>query len=101
MYGTVATMRVKPGMEQKLSQLSEQWWRERAPQVKGALSSTVFKTDANPNEHILIAVFDSKENYEANANDPAQDAWYQEMRACLEGDPQWTDGEVVFSSGSR
>jgi hypothetical protein len=94
-YGTVATMWVKPGMESKLNELSDQWWRERAPKVKGIMSNTVFRT--NDNEYILIAVFDSKENYEANAGDPEQDAWYQQMRACLEADPDWNDGEVIFA----
>ena len=95
MYGTVATMWVKQGMEGKLSELSEQWWRERAPKATGAISSTVLRT--NDGEYILIAVFDTKENYEANANDPDQSAWYQEFRACLETDPDWNDGEIIFS----
>jgi quinol monooxygenase YgiN len=90
-------MLVKPGMEHQLTQVSDQWWRERAPNVRGAVSSTVFKTDANPNEFIFIAIFDNKANYVANSNDPETDAWFQQLRACLEADPQWTDGEVVFS----
>ena len=97
MYGTVATMRVKPGMEAKLTEVSQTWWRERAPQAKGAMSSTVFKKDGSANEFILVAIFDSKANYDANAEDPEQDAWYQEFRACLEADPVWNDGEVVFN----
>jgi quinol monooxygenase YgiN len=95
MYGTVATMRLKPGMESRLNEIMEEWYRDRAPKVKGAVSSTVFKTDRDPNELILVAVFDNKQNYEANAGDPEQDAWYRKMRDCLEADPQWTDGEVV------
>ena len=95
MYGTVATMRVKPGMESKLNDLMEEWSRDRGPKVKGAVSSTVFKTDRDPNEFIIVAVFDNKQNYEANASDPEQDAWYRKMRECLEADPQWTDGEIV------
>ncbi len=97
MYGTVATLRVKPGMDAKLTEMADKWWQERAPQAKGALSSTVLKKDGSVNEYILMAVFDSKANYEANAEDPAQDAWYQEFRAFLEADPDWTDGEVVFA----
>ena len=97
MYGTVATMHVKPGLDAKLTEVSEKWWQERAPQAKGVMSSTVFKKDGSANEYIIVAVFDSKANYEANAEDPAQNAWYQEMRACLEADPDWADGEVVFA----
>lgn len=97
MYGTVARMRVKPGMEAKLQELSERWWRERGTKVPGTMSTTVFKSDNDAQEFLLVAVFDSKENYEANANDPAQNEWFQEMAACLEGEPSWTDGEVVFN----
>jgi len=96
MYGTVAWMKVKPGMESKLNELSERWWRERAPKAKGVMSSTVLKKDAGTNEYLLVAVFDSKANYEANAEDPEQDAWYQDFRACLESDPAWNDGEVIY-----
>jgi quinol monooxygenase YgiN len=95
MYGTVATLRVKPGAEAKLNEMAERWWRERAPKVRGALSNTVYRTDRNPNEFIMAAVFDSKESYMANADDPEQDKWYQEMRALLEADPVWVDGEIV------
>jgi len=96
-YGTVARMRAKPGQEAKLNELSDRWWRERGQRIKGAMSSTMFRTDKDPSEFILVAVFDNKENYEANANDPQQDAWYKEFAACLEGDPMWMDGEVVFA----
>ncbi len=96
MYGTVATMRVKAGQETKLVEMAERWWKERAPKVNGAMSTTVFKKDAGTNEYVMVAMFDSKVNYEANAADPAQGDWYQEMRACLESDPVWNDGEIVF-----
>jgi antibiotic biosynthesis monooxygenase (ABM) superfamily enzyme len=88
-------------MESKFNELSEQWWRERAPNVPGAISSTIFKSDNDANEFILIAVFDSKENYEKNSEDPEQDRWYQQLAACFEGEPRWTDGEVVFSKQLR
>ena len=34
----------------------------------------------------------------ANADDPEQDKWYQEMRQHLEADPAWHDGEIIYSS---
>ena len=95
MYGTVATFRVKSGQETKLNGLMEQWWRERAPKAKGAMSSTLYKSDNNPGQYMLAVMFDNKANYEANAEDPEQDKWYKEMVACLDGEPAWNDGEVV------
>lgn len=95
MYGTVATLRIKPGSEAKLNQLTESWWRERAPKIKGAVSETIYRTDRDPNEYIMAVLFEDKESYLANANDPEQDRWYQELRGLLEADPTWSDGEAI------
>ncbi len=43
-------------------------------------------------------MFQDKESYMANANNPAQDAWYKELRELLVADPTWDDGEYVASS---
>jgi len=47
-----------------------------------------------------IAVFDSKESYRANAEDPEQDAFYQRWRALMDADPEWNDGEIIGGWGS-
>lgn len=95
MFGTIARMKVKPGDEQAVRQLNEEWWRERRPRIKGAITGYVCKpVDGPADEYILFAVFDSKESYFANANDPDQDAWYQKMRSHLQSDPEWTDVEI-------
>ena len=96
MYGTVATIRVKPGTEAQLLALQERWWNERGSTIKGAISGTVYRTDNDPNVYVMSVVFESKEDYVANANDPAQDAWFQEMAQCFDGEPVWTDGEIVY-----
>lgn len=71
-------MTVRPGMESRVNELSDRWWEQRAVKIEGAISITILRTDSDPNEYILIAVFDSKGNYVANANDPEQDAWYRD-----------------------
>jgi hypothetical protein len=40
-------------------------------------------------------VFKDKATYDANADDPAQDRWFQSLRALLEADLEWEDGEYV------
>ncbi len=47
----------------------------------------------------VARVFTDREAYRRNADDPAQDARYREMRALLAADPEWHDGEIV--SGPR
>lgn len=98
MYGTVAKIRVADGRLEDLLQVMKEWDTERAPNVKGAVAGYTYQLDADPNELILVAVFEDKKTYEANADDPAQDAWYQKMRACLAADPEWMDGQIIQSS---
>jgi heme-degrading monooxygenase HmoA len=97
MYGTVFRMRALPGKEQALLELGERWSRERAPRTPGYIGEYIFRTDADPREIIGTVLFESREAYTLNADDPEQNRWYQEFRALLETDPEWNDGEVVYS----
>ena len=98
MYGTVAHMRVKAGQEDALRDWMVRWDQERAPTINGPGSSYVYRMDSDSQDLILAVVFKDKESYVANAEDPEQDRWYQEMRQHLEADPEWHDGEVIYSS---
>jgi|SRR5689334_8474752 quinol monooxygenase YgiN len=95
MYGTVARMRVKEGMQDRASQLMEE---QNARPTAGLLADYAFRTDADPNVYYIVAIFESKESYWANAQSPEQDAQYRALREILEEDPEWNDGEVVYSS---
>ena len=99
MYGTVARIRVKPGHLEQLQEWNRRWETER--QVDGFVKSYVYQLDADPNSLMLVVLFRDKASYFANAQDPRQDAWYQEMVQHLEGSPEWHDGEVVYESGGR
>ncbi|MBI2305641.1 MAG: hypothetical protein HYU86_12955 [Chloroflexi bacterium] len=95
MYGTVARIRVKTGQESVLIAKLQQWNKERKPKVKGAIAGYLFRLDSDPQDMIMVAVFQDKDTYLANADDPEQDRWYREMRQHLEADPIWQDGEIV------
>ena len=95
MFGTVALMKPKAGQEQAVVAALDKWWAERRPTIKGAIASTIHRNDGNPQELIMSVVFDSEESYRANASDPEQDQWYQQLRALLDADPRWMDGEVL------
>jgi hypothetical protein len=84
-------MKVKPGMESKLGEIYKE------VQIPGHVNTFVYRMDANPNELYLAVVFDSKESYTKNADDPAQDARYRQMLEVLDGEPEWHDGEIVYS----
>lgn len=95
MFGTVAILKPKAGQEQAFVEMLNTWWDTRRTAIKGAIASTIHRNDSNPSELIMSVVFDNEANYRANANDPAQDKWYQELRALLDEDPRWMDGEVL------
>ena len=93
MYGTIARINPKAGLEQAVIQAMEEWERDRRPGVAGVVGGYVYRLDKGG--LMMTAVFESKEAYVANAEDPAQDQWYRKFRALLETDPEWNDGEVL------
>jgi len=46
----------------------------------------------------MAAVFESEDAYVANANSPEQHRRYQRYRELLSADPEWTDGEIVYTN---
>ncbi|MBN9386516.1 MAG: hypothetical protein J0I20_00555 [Chloroflexi bacterium] len=95
MFATVYRLKVTPGRESDALALNEAWYRERAPRVKGFVSTCIVKSITTDGEYLGVTIFDSKENYTRNANDPVQHQWYLRMRECLESDPEWNDGPVI------
>ncbi len=95
MYGTIARMRPKAGHEQEVQSLMDEWNRERRPKVQGAVGGYMLRPDRNPSEIVLIALFETRETYRTNADDPEQDRWYRQLREHLEADPTWEDGEIT------
>jgi len=93
MYGTVARFRVKPGMEAQMEELG----RQEVPQIPGYLFQHVFRMDADANECYLVVAFESKEAYQANATSPEQHDRFRQFSALMETEPEWHDGEVMFS----
>jgi quinol monooxygenase YgiN len=90
MYGTIAKITVSPGKIEDLLALADTL--ETPP---GQLTRYVYQMDADPHNFILVAVFESREAYWANANDPAQHERFMKLRALLTADPEWNDGEIV------
>jgi heme-degrading monooxygenase HmoA len=94
MYGTLVRMQVRPGEEEALKALNERWLRERKPEAAGFIADYALKSERTPGEWLVLVIFDSEENYRKNAADPEQHRQYEAMRALLEADPEWNDGEV-------
>lgn len=95
MYGTIFRARVKPGQAAAFDEVGRRWLRERAPKVAGYVNEYLVRSAERPGEVVGLVIFDSEANYRRNAADPEQDRWYRELRATLEADPEWFDGEIV------
>ena len=94
MFGTVAHVVVQPGKEQEFLAIGEQWTRERG-EATGETAEYVFQLEGRPREYLIVGIFADREAYYTNAKDPETDRWYRRMRATLEADPEWKDGEVI------
>jgi quinol monooxygenase YgiN len=92
MYGTVARMKIKPGFVEALKRMYE--GQDPPP---GAVAIYAYQMDADPNELYMVAVFESKESYVANAQSPEQDAQYRQWLEWLEAEPEWHDGEIIYA----
>lgn len=89
MYGTVARLKVKPGEDEQLIKA------DLDTSVPGFVAAYGLRSDEDPDVYWVVALFESKEAYIANAHSPGQDARYRRMRELLAEDPEWHDGEVV------
>lgn len=90
MYGTVARTRVKPENREKLG---EAMARQTSAAVPGYVAGYVlFENDSDT--AWLFAVFEDRESYDRNADDPAQHERYVLYRALMEDEPEWHDGEI-------
>jgi hypothetical protein len=93
MYGTIARLHLKPGAEAELDRLN----RQDIPAIAGHVFEYVYRSEADPLDVWLVVAFESKAAYVANATSPAQHERYQQYRDLMTAEPEWHDGEILFS----
>ena len=99
MWGTIARMQVKTDVPEEylVAQLSAL----NTDHMAGWMSTTFYRSDEDPRELWMVAMFSDEEAYRTNAATAAQHAVYMMLRACLESDPEWHDvGEMVSLASS-
>ena len=94
MYGTIAKVNAKPGAVEELSKMGS----GRIP--AGYIGSYVYKSNKDPSEVWLVAIFKDRAAYVANANSPEQDKEFRSLMQFLNSEPEWHDGEIVFEDRS-
>jgi quinol monooxygenase YgiN len=92
MYGTVARTQVKPENRAKLAEVME---AQRPPsEVAGYVAGYVLYENDSDNGW-LFAIFEDRASYDKNADSPEQNDRYMQIRALMEADPEWHDGEIT------
>jgi quinol monooxygenase YgiN len=95
MYGTVARFRLKPGMEDRMLELTHE--EVVGGPIPGCVAQYIYRLDTDPHAYYLAVIFDSKASYVAHTNSPQSNARYQQISLLLEGTPEWHDGEIIFA----
>lgn len=93
MYGTIARITIDPTKADELKALAD-----TMVSPSGQVARYVYQMDADPGVLFLVAVFESKEAYWANAQSPEQNERFMQLRALLLEDPQWHDGAIVSAA---
>jgi heme-degrading monooxygenase HmoA len=94
MYGSVSRWRVTEGKQEEFERLSRELMQERPP---GSRSVMVYKSDADSTEYWVVGAFESRDAYANNSATPEQNDRFTRLRALMQSDPEWHDGEVVIS----
>jgi hypothetical protein len=91
MYGTIAKLVTKPGALEEIKRM------ETGRRPAGYVGSYVYQSDQDSNELWLVVLFENKETYMANADSSEQGAEFRRLMNYLVTEPEWHDGEIVFS----
>jgi heme-degrading monooxygenase HmoA len=91
---THVRIKAKAGERDAVIGMFDRWQKERQPKARGYVRSILTSNLKDPEEFMVGVMFDSKENYDANSNDPEQGTWYQNLRSHLAADPDWFDGKL-------
>jgi quinol monooxygenase YgiN len=95
MYGTVARMRIREMDADRLAEVMTEL--SAGGKIPGQIATYVYQMDKDSREFYLVAVFESKEAYFANANSPEQHQRFMKLMEILESEPEWHDGEIVYT----
>jgi quinol monooxygenase YgiN len=78
----------RPGEEDAIIALHEDWQTRRRVHVVGFLSGELLRSAGDPRLFVDIVRFESEEMAEAHARDPEQRAWRRRLAGLSEREPQ-------------
>ena len=96
MYGTIAHFRIRPGVKDEFIKAMDSFGDVAIP---GWVADYYFQMDNDSEDFYLVAIFQDKETYMANADSLEQHERYLQFRSFLVEDPEWHDGFIVSATG--
>ena len=96
LFVIVSTYRAKPGEEDAIIALHEDWQRKQNLKDKVYLSWELLRNIEAPSEFIVIAYFASEELARAMVDDLNQDAWYLRLVSLIEEGPACINYESAW-----
>lgn len=99
MFVTILTFRARPGEEDAVVALHEDWERHRRQWTNGYLSGQLLIDQADPRSFIVIAHYTHQAASQAALRDPEHDAWYRRLASLAEGEPSRMDCRLAWQTG--
>ena len=96
LYGTIAHFRIKPGTRDEFIETMDSFGADVIP---GWIADYYFQMDKDSDEFYLVAIFQDKDAYDANADSSDQHERYLKFRSFLVADPEWNDGRIASATG--
>lgn len=96
MYGTIARFRIKPGVKDDFVRAMDSFGDAV---IAGWIADYYFQMEEESDEFYLVAIFQDKETYQANADSADQNQRYLAFRSYVVDDPEWHDGFVLSATG--
>jgi len=84
MFVTISIYKAKPGEEDAIIALYEDWQRTLRPRTQGYLSGELLRSIENAREFITILHFESQEAAQRSTSSPEQDAWHRRLTSLIQ-----------------
>lgn len=95
----IQTMSIRCDDPDALGRLLQSWHEDQAGVAPGYLGARVLADRDRPGHHLIEVEFSSAEEAKQNNDRPETAAWAQSLRELVEGDPEYADYDLVFTTG--
>lgn len=97
MFGTIGHARLKPGSDEKMRALMDEWKETIRPTIPGGVLELTGSAAGRPDEMVFVALMQDEATYRALADDPRQDVWFRRMSELVDGEVRWEDVEMEIT----